>query len=167
MKKQSVLKYFEYRIQPPAMTLAETSGKHVAIQHMPLMKVAFDFEKGKMKLEGDWHFMINANKHNETNWFTGNRERVRIDASILPVFPINFDDPATDGLMLPLEGKINDGESIGDCSGLIVLDAKQDNKKSGVSEYRLSFYVYDLQYEYCEINFKLPVFNNLAESEIN
>lgn len=167
MKKQPILKYFEYKIQPPAMALTETSGKHIAIQHLPLMKVAFDFEKGKMKLEGDWNFMINANKHNETNWFTRNRERVRIDASILPVFPINLSDPAVDGLMLPLEGKINDGESIGNCNGLIVLDMQQGSNNSEAYQYQLSFYIYDLQYEYCEINFKLPVFNNLAQPEIN
>ena len=167
MKKQSVLKYFEYRIQPPAMALAQTGRKHIAIQHLPLMKVAFDFEKGKMKLEGDWNFMINVNKHNEANYFTQNRERVRIDASILPVFPINFCDPATDGLMLPLEGTINDGESIGDCTGLVVLDMLPGTGKPAMGQYQVSFYIYELQYEFCEIKFRIPLYPELDGGYFN
>lgn len=163
MKSALFLKQFEYAIPPSALALVSLKDNHIVAQFLQLMHVVFDFEDGIMKLEGNWQFMMSSNKHNEANWFTCHRDRVKIEAAIFPALPINLCDPASDGLVLPIEGNINDGESIGACSGLIVIDNVRGKDGLCSNQWNISFYIYDLQFDYCEISFRIPVY----QSEIN
>ena len=92
MKKQFLLREFRYSIPSAALVVSATKDNHVVAEHLPLMSVCFDFEKGEIKLEGDWQFMMATNKHNEANWFTCHRNRVKITADISGVSPINLCD---------------------------------------------------------------------------
>jgi hypothetical protein len=158
MKKPVLLKQFEYSILPSVFALAGAKKKCTVAEHLPLMKVAIDFENGNLKLEGDWHFMMVSNKHNEPNWYNYHKGRVQIETAIYDSFTINLADPGNDGLVFPLDGTIKEGGFLGSCSGLLVLDNVRGLNGLISDQWNISFYLYDLQFNDCEIKFKLPVY---------
>jgi hypothetical protein len=131
---------------------------HIVAKHLPLMKVVIDFENGNLKLEGDWQFMVASNKNNELGWLTYHGERVKLETDVSSSFAINLEDPRSDGLIFPLEGSIRDGNSLGLCSGLLVLDNVRDSYGLISDQWNISFYLYDSRADDCEIHFKLPVY---------
>ncbi|MEP7374273.1 MAG: hypothetical protein ABI675_12835 [Chitinophagaceae bacterium] len=167
MKKSSLLKQFNYSIPSSALVLTGMKQNHIAAEHLPLMNVAIDFENGILKLEGDWPFMIASNKHNEASWFGHHRERVKIETTIYPAFAIDLNDPESDGLVFPLEGNIKDGNQPGSCSGLLVIDNVRRNNGLIGNHWNISFYLYDAQFDDCEIKFKLPLYQTLFNENNN
>lgn len=167
MKKQMLLKQFEYAIPASALVVAGLKGKYVFAEHLPLMKANIDFENGTMVVEGDWQFMMAANRHNETSWFRYHRERVKIEMSLYPADAINMNDEGTDGLMCPLQGSIKDGSCIGECSGLLIVDNVRANNGLLSSHWDISFYIYDIVFDGAEIKFKLPVYIPGLNSKFN
>jgi len=141
MKKSSVLKQFKYLIPSSALVLAGMKKNYIANGHFPLMKVAIDFGNGVLKLEGDWQFMMAKNRHNEANWFSHHRKRVKIEAAIYPAMTLDLDDPESDGLVFSLEGKIKDGNHLGSCSGLLAVDNVRGNSGLIGNNWRISFYL--------------------------
>lgn len=158
MKKQLLLKQFEYSIPYSALVAAGVKSNHFFAEHLPLMKVTVDFENGKLKLDGDWRFMLAANKHNEASRFGCDRDRVKIETAIYPACVINLNDPYSNGLMFPLEGNINDGNSLSTASGLLILDNVTAGNGLMSNQWNTSFYIYDAAYNDCEIKFQLPVY---------
>jgi len=164
MKKQNLLKHFSYSIPAADLVFAELKGHHTAAEHLPLMKVAIDFENGLLRLEGDWQFMMTSNKHNEANWFTYHRERVKIETLICPALAINLNDPSSDGLVFLLEGSIKKSTCLSTCSGLLVIDKAYGSNDAISDQWNISFYLYDVQFDNCEIKFKLPVYGRKINS---
>ena len=163
MKKQLLLKQIEYFIPASPLAMAGLSKNHIAAEHLPLMKVSIDFENGSLKLEGDWQFMMASNKHNEASSFTYHRERVKIETAFYPAFAINLNDPYSDGLVFPAEGSIKESNCFGSCSGLLVIDNVRGSNGLIGNQWNISFYLYDLQFDFCEIKFRIPVY----DQEIN
>jgi hypothetical protein len=159
MKGQLLLKQIEYFIPASSLAMAGLNENHIAAEHLPLMKVNIDFENGVFRLEGDWQFMMASNKYNEASSFSYHRERVKIETAVYPAFAINLNDPYCDGLVLPLEGSIKDGNYLGSCSGLLVIDNVRRSNGLISNQWNISFYLYDLQFEYCEIKFIIPVYD--------
>jgi hypothetical protein len=156
MKKQILLKQFEYSI-PPSVNALTGIKRKVAGEHLSLMEIAIDFENGRLNLEGDWQFMMASNKQHEASWFSYHRERVKIETTIYPASAINLNDPCTDGLMFPLEGNIKDGMYLSACSGVLIVDNVRGNDDPISNQWNISCYIYDNQIDDCEINFNLPV----------
>jgi len=160
MKEQLLLKQFSYSIPASALVLSGLRKNYFVAEHLPLMKVAIDFENGNLKLDGDWQFMMASNKHNEASWFTYHRERVKIETVVYPALAINLDDPYSDGLLFLLEGSIKDGKDLGSCSGLLAIDNIRGGNGLIRDQWNIGFYLYDAQFNDCEIEFKLPVYIN-------
>jgi hypothetical protein len=158
MKKPILLKQFKYSIPPCVNTIAGIKKNHIVAEHLPLMKVVIDFENGNLKLQGDWHFMMASNKYNEVGCSNNHKERVQIEATIQASSPINLNNPQNDGLVFPMDGTIKDGNSLGSCSGLVVLDNVRGLNGLISDQWNISFYLYDQQFNDCEIKFKLPIF---------
>jgi len=167
MKKPVLLSQFEYSILPSVLALAGVNKNYIVDEHLPLMKVAIDFENGNLKLEGDWHFMMVSNADSEPNWCDYHKGRVQIETAIPDSLPVNLDDPRNNGFILPLEGTIKDGNYLGSCSGLLALDNARGLNGLIVEQWTISFYLYDLQFNDCEIKFKLPVFKPGADGYKN
>ena len=167
MKKPVLLKRFEYSILPSVVALAGVNKNYIVAEHLPLMKVTIDFENGKLNLEGDWHFMMASNTHSEPNWCDYHKGRVQIETGLTDSFTINLIDPRNDGFMFPMEGSIKDGNYLGSCSGLLVLDNVRALNGLISDHWNISFYLYDLQFNDCEIRFKLPIFITEADGNKN
>ena len=158
MKQSILLKQFEYSIPASSFAIAGLGKQYAIAGHLPLMKVFIDFEKGKLYLEGDWQFMIAANTHSKPGWSGYHRERVKIETAVYPAMSVNLDDHNSDGLVFPMEGIIQDGSIINSCSGLLVIDNIRSESGLISKNWNISFYIYDAQFDDCEIKFKLPLF---------
>ncbi|MFM9911175.1 MAG: hypothetical protein ACKVOW_17680 [Chitinophagaceae bacterium] len=167
MKQALLLKQFNYTIPASALALALVNKNHVVAEILPLMNVNIDFENGVLNLEGDWQFMIACNKHNEKNWLKYHRERVAIQVAIYADVEINLNNSYMDGLVLALEGSIKDGNCLSSCSGMLVIDNERGNNGLLSKEWFISFYLYDLQFEDCEIKFKLPLYQTTINETSN
>lgn len=155
--KQQLLRKFQYTIPSSAVTIAAGKENYFVAEHLPLLKVSINFEEGVLQLEGDWNFMMNANKHNDGKWFSYHRERVKVKMSINPATPVNLNDPFADGLIIPMEGSIKDEICFSACTGLLVIDHVSGKNDEYINQWDLSFYIYDNQFDGSEIRFKLPI----------
>ena len=167
MKKQLLLKKFEYTIPASAFALAVVNRKYIAPAHLPLMKVMIDFENGQLKLEGDWQFIMAANKHNDANCPGFHRERVKIETAFYSGLTLNLNDPYSDGLVLPLEGSITDRSFVNLCTGLLVIDNVRGSNGLISDQWAISFYLYDTQFDTGEIKFKLPLYQTMVDGSNN
>lgn len=154
------LKKFEYSIPSTSFIVAGLKENHFVAQHLSLMKVCIDFENKHLKLEGDWTFMIDSNRHNEDSWFRYERGRVKIETSIYSDGKINLNDPYSQGLVFPLKGFIKDANCISSCTGLLILDNVRKGNGRMSSQWNISFYLYDVLFDDCEIKFILPIYQS-------
>ena len=171
MKQNLVLNTFEYSIVPssvmmPDMCMNETG---FMLQQLPLLSVWIDFEKGVFKVEGDWHYMVASNKHSGASWYSFRKGRVKIEASLFKSFMVNVntEEYKNDGMVFPFKGTINDGNSPGNCSGLIVINDNNGGNCLLNNQWSILFCLYDCQFDSCEIIFKLPVYIHGMNADLN
>ena len=168
MKQHNLLGLFEYALMPASCHVAIVeSTNSCAAMHQSLMRVSIDFDKGKFFMEGDWPFLIASNRHSSSSWLAYHAGRVAIAATIYPAGNIDLEDDFNDGLICPLEGTINDFNSINSCSGMIILDKIRNNKRNPHHSWDISLYLYDYQVENCEITYKLPVYTKKGSDKFN
>ena len=165
MKDKLRLNNFEYSIVPSAM-IPETPVTDDAafVQQLPLLNVRVDFKKGIFNIEGDWKYMVAANRHAERNWYSFHKGRVKVEALLRRGLVINIDDQTTDGMVFPFKGKITDGNSTGSCSGLLVINNDEKDRNGHSS---IVLYLYHYQVDSCEIIFKLPVYAQGINADLN
>lgn len=162
MQQPILLKRFEYSIPPSAFAIAGLNQKHESATHLPLLTVHIDFEHGKLFVGGDWHFMVNSNSNNNRKWLNYHARRVVFETEISPVMAINLSDPKCDGLIFPIEGYLKDGLSAVNVSGLLIVENKRTKSGNMSNCWNISFYIYDYQFDVCEVKFKLPLYVNIA-----
>ncbi|MBS1908533.1 MAG: hypothetical protein JST03_01525, partial [Bacteroidetes bacterium] len=77
---------------------------------------------------------------------------------------IDLEEQGCNGLLFPFEGKINDGNMLCSCNGLIILDADYTQKPLNAVPWMLSIYLYDALVENFEIKLRLPLYYNTVSS---
>jgi hypothetical protein len=167
MQNPILLKQFEFSMPPAAFNLAGNTEDMDVPQHLPVMSVRIDFENGKLMLEGDWQFLVQSNKHNSSKWLMYHSSRVQIQTSIYPETTINLSTTDADGLVFPLEGFLRDENGLAGTSGLLIVDNEKNTKGAMSNWWNISFYLYDYQFDVCEIKYKLPLFVNNETDEMN
>ena len=78
--------------------------------------------------------------------------------AVYPALAINLNDPYSDGLVLLLKGSIKANTCFSVCSGLLLIDKGYGSNDPINDQWNISFYLYDVQFDNCEIKFKLPVY---------
>jgi len=78
--------------------------------------------------------------------------------AIYPTLTIDLADPYSDGLVFPMEGSIQDSIYDSSCNGLLIIDKVKDTKGQFYSYWNISYFIYDVQVDDCEIKFKLPLY---------
>lgn len=168
MEINTKLQQFEFAIMTPVSVMETIEQKNYnSICHLPLMRVTIDFAKGRLLLDGDWRFMVYANKHAQPEWLSHYKGRVTIDLSLYPAAVIDLSDPFNNGIVLPADGTIHGGNMMNSCSGLVILDRPSSSKKNGCHGWDITFYLYDDRKDECEIKFKLPVYLDNTEGTTN
>ena len=156
MKTPIFLKRYEYAI--PASPLAGQGMRkksHSARVKLPLLKVLFDFEAGCFRLEGNRHFISVANESDKPGGLNDPKGRIFIDAALQPIEPINLNDDINDGLTLPLEACIDDGQALNFCTGLLSVNKIRHSHGLG---WTITCSFRSLQFASCEFKLKLPVY---------
>ena len=158
MKQTIDLKQFEYSVLPSPIKLTDTNKIHKVSDRLPLMRVLIDFENGKLKLDGDWGFMISSNEYNETGAPDYNSERMQIETEIYGSSEVDLDQMESDSLTFFLDGNIKEGNSLICCSGLLTVEI--DSTMNGVfsNQWNVVLSIHDLDFQGFEVNFKLPIF---------
>jgi hypothetical protein len=167
MIKKILLRQFEYSIPPCVNTIAGIKQNHIVDEDLPLIKVVIDFENGNLKLEGDWHFMMSSNKYNEASCFNNHKERVKVETTIYASSPINLNATDKNGWIFPLDGTIKDADYLAACSGLLILDTVPSSAEQTGSQWNISLYLYDQQFDDCEIKFKWPLYTTTSNENRN
>jgi len=80
---------------------------------------------------------------------------------IYPACAINLNDTESEGLVFPLEGRINDGHFSSSCTGLLVVD------RIIGGQWTISIYLYDARFDDCEIKFKFPLYQTFINEKTN
>ncbi len=169
MIHQSLLHQFDYSIPASSETYAgplKGCGKNLA-GHLPLLKMKINFSTGTMSIEADWRFIAREELLHNSGLFTNYRERIMIQGIINSSIEINLAENNCDGLLFPIEGKLNDGSIICTCTGLIILEAARNNNFKSFTKWMLNIYLYDALVENFEIKLKLPLFYASASSHNN
>ncbi len=166
MNNQTRLNQFSYSIPASAVAVAGIKGDCPIADHLPVVKILIDFVDGKLLLEGDWRYMVAVNKHNENRGIKYHRERVKIAMDIEPVEPVNLNEKTSDGLLYLLKGNIRDNNYKGACTGFLVIENVRRSKQLS-NHWDISFYIYDTQFDDCEITFKLPLYTIKTDSALN
>ena len=169
MIHQSLLHQFDYSIPATSETYAgplKVCGKKLA-SHLPLLKMKIDFLTGTMRIDADRRFIAREELHHNSGFFTSYRERVMIEAIINSSIEINLAGNICDGLLFPVEGKINDGSIICSCTGMIILEAGCNNNIIHFNTWMLNIYLYNALVENFEIKLKLPLYYASVSSHNN
>ncbi|MEP6750174.1 MAG: hypothetical protein ABJB86_20715 [Bacteroidota bacterium] len=170
MKAPILLKTYAHSIFSSELTMVKDTlkiGNQYDIDTASLA-VEIDFEKGTFSIEGDWHLMINCNKHVQPEWLDYHTQRVNIAASIFPSCTIDLSDQDNDGAVFVLEGSIKDDENnLSTCSGLLILDKETVSNNLAADAWKISFYLYDNSNEDCEITLKIPVIAGWSDIGLN
>jgi len=124
MRHQLPLKRFEYCLADPGTTATgrNTRARRTFEMHFSLTSFEIDFEKASLSLVG---------------------ERIKLKASIFPGYGVDLTEATEEALIFSMEGILENGASIGTCSGLIVLQNIPEGDGRLGREWRLSIHLYD------------------------
>ena len=151
MEQQQLLRSFEYSILQTSVSF-------------PLVSVRIDFEHGNFLLEGSWKFMVASNKNVRQSRAARKRERVRVKSILYPSLSVDLADEKNENLCFTLDGIIQDDVILTTCTGMLTLEQIRYTDGSPTGEWILSFYLYNVIDQGCEINFRLPM---LPEQQYN
>lgn len=157
MKPVLPLKRYEYSIPAAPFVASALPGKNNKDfpEHRQLLRVVFDFENGRLRLEGDRRFIMATDESNEVDSLPSHKERLSIKATILPSMVINLNDERNNELVFALEVCINDKKLPDYCSGLMIVGKDWNGCEP---QWNIALYLYNFHASDCEIKFNLPVF---------
>ncbi|MBO9203943.1 MULTISPECIES: hypothetical protein [Niastella] len=135
----------------PSSTLRSSSKR------LPLLSLTLDFNNGSLNLDADWQYLMQLNGHSKREWFTRSRERVQIAMNIRGNQPVDLAEITEEGLLLPLDGILNDHYGAASCTGLLVIDTVGMYSGAVNNDWDISIYLYDRQQNNMEFKVKVPL----------
>jgi hypothetical protein len=161
MEHQQLLRSFEYSILHSEDVSPRKSffrrDKDRASASTPLVTVRIDFEHGNFFLEGSWKFMMASNKNVRQSRAARKRERVRVKSALYPSLPLDLADENNENFFFTLDGVIQDDAMLSSCSGMLIVQQIRYTDGGLTGEWMLTFYLYDVTENGCEIKFNLPM----------
>jgi len=159
MQKNNILSSFEYAVMPSMSSVAISHpAKNKNERYTPLWQVKMNFNDGDFLLTGNWHCIMASNTKAKPFRPSYHPGRVGIKADIFPG-EINLNDQKSDGLVLPINGILQDDESsVNSCSGLIQFHKSTASPEVNHYEWTISICLYNYQHENREINFHLQLY---------
>jgi hypothetical protein len=128
-----------------ALTGRKNAEEPSFAEPQPSLELTIDFHTGNLQLESDWQFINAMNIYHASNSLPDKMEKVKFDLAVCLT-------QSEDGLVLPLEGGVEDENFSGPCSGLLSID-----KIKGSNNLMLSIYLCDTRFYACEIKLELPI----------
>ncbi|RYZ49930.1 MAG: hypothetical protein EOP49_15130 [Sphingobacteriales bacterium] len=168
MKQILPLRTIEYNVPSPAESARSLSaGTRIQQEQAAnLLHVQIDFQTGQLQLEGNWDFIMGANRQAEQHWLGFHCERVRLTAALFPGEAIDLAGLTT-GAAFAVEGKLFDQDGEVDYSGLLLMDPAKENKSTGTKSWNVSLYLYNSESDDCEIKLKWPIYPAAMFADLN
>jgi hypothetical protein len=160
MKHSIPFKHFDYAI-PFADTHANRMGSGDGSSfdtHLPPLKVSIDFEKRELILEGKDFFERDSIQKPQPVVSNPDNARIRVKATIYSGFTMKLSEFTKDELVFSMDGILDDGKKIGNCSGLLVFSKPINRNGSEAGEYHLTIYLYDDSDDKGEIKLRLTMY---------
>jgi hypothetical protein len=158
MSNSNRLRQFHYSVSSSALAVSEENYPDQQVDQRPLLNVVIDFEKGDLLVEGFYTFIMAFNQQCQLHRYRPDAERLKIIASILPACTLDLEDPQINGTVCNLKGIISDEYSRSLCSGLLVIDTIGEKVGLYQQQWNIKLFIYDIQFDNCELQFKLPLF---------
>ncbi|HJW17376.1 MAG TPA: hypothetical protein VJ499_09650 [Flavisolibacter sp.] len=157
MENSNKLRQFHYSVSSSALAVSDNYIDQQA-DLRPLLNVVIDFEKGDLKLEGYYSFIMAFNQHYQLHRYRPKAERLNISASMHPACALDLQDPLSNGTVCTIKGIISDEQCVSLCSGLLVIDTIGEKVGLYQEQWNIKLFLYDIQFDNCELQFKLPLF---------
>jgi hypothetical protein len=140
------------------MAVSDENYLEQRANHRPLLNVVIDFEKGDLTLDGCYAFVMAFSQQDPWHRRRPKTERLKINVALDPACTIDFHDPLSNGTVCTLKGIISDEHGKSLCSGLLVIDTLGEKVGLYQEQWNIKFFLYDIQFDNCELQFKLPLF---------
>lgn len=161
MEQLVVFKKFFYFVPSSSCSLDLLKRRKIFSSKLPLLKLMVDFESGVLNLEGDWQYLIQWYCRKVPGGFNFYHDRIHIQAAILEAQAIDPAGSASDGLVLPLEGFIDDGADSSSCSGVLILD--KPAAANGNGEWDISICFNDLLRHEAQIRLRFTLVETASD----
>lgn len=160
MTQPHLLHQFEYTVPPSSLSIsgpAQRSFKAMA-DHANLLRVIVDFEAGEVIIEGDRKFILQTSAGNRDNVLSSSTERIIIQANLSSFKPLDLDDVNSVAFIFPLDGCIEDGDTVRTCTGMVAVDHVLNDLNNEIQNSFISIYIYDMESDDNEIMFRFPAY---------
>lgn len=125
-------------------------------KHLPLAQLTLDFENGSLLLKGDMEYLMALNSSPFHLQDAG--KRLIIEADIHPNKILDLATLDNQGAILSLTGIINDGSLITNCSGVLILQKRDQIMGSQLHGiWLMSLVLYEGMDATQEIRFDFPI----------
>jgi hypothetical protein len=158
MENSNRLRRFQYSVSSSALAVLEENLPEQHSDRRPLLNVVIDFEKGDLSLDGCYAFIMAFNQQDRLQRRRPKAERLKIHAALHPACSLDLHDPLSNGTVCTLKGIISDEHCRSLCSGLLVIDTMGEKLGLYQEQWNIKFFLYDIQFDNCELQFKLPLF---------
>jgi hypothetical protein len=158
MANSNRLRQFHYSVSSSALAVSDENFPDQQADQRPLLNVVIDFEKGDLSLDGVYAFIMSFNQQDQLHRYRPKAERLKISASMHPACSLDLHDPLVNGTVCTLKGIISDEQCRSLCSGLLVIDTIGEKLGLYQEQWNIKLFLYDIQFDNCELQFKLPLF---------
>lgn len=159
MEHQQLLRSFEYSILNADDINSRQSFHRLEGDRsstvFPLVNVKVDFEHGNFFLEGNWMFMMAFNKKVRLSRAARKRKRVKVESALYPSLPLDLAGEKSKNFQFTLHGIIQDDVAHDSCSGMLTVDQIKYTDGGPTGEWMLTFYLYNIVENGCEMTFNL------------
>lgn len=160
MKPQALLHLYEYATPDSRFVrtdpLKDSNGQ--VAECRPVIKAKIDFFNSRLRMEGDWQHMAALNGGSNRDSIFAHFGKVVIEAVLYPSSAVNLHDHRNDGLVFQLEGSIRDGHFLCLCSGLLVMENIRTSAALVSDSWNMCIYLYDTEFDECQLQIKLPLY---------
>ena len=167
MSNTNMLRQFHYSVASSALAISEEKYLNQRADHRPLLNVAIDFERGDLTLDGCYAFMMAFNQQDQLHRCRSKAGRLKINVVLHPACTLDLHDPLSNGTVCTLKGIISDESCKSLCSGLLVIDTIGEKVGLYKEQWNIGLFLYDIQFDNCELHFKLPLFLHAFNDNYN
>jgi hypothetical protein len=158
MKQQIPIRRFEYCTPEGGITTGARAVPDSRLFDIDfrLMTMDIDFERRTLSLEGISR-PVNDRRKKRRARSGPDGEFIKVFATICPGPGASLSGTDEDGLILSLDGVLEDSKTISSCNGLLTLQCAAEKPGWNGGEWRLTVYVYDDYNDQREINLNLTM----------
>lgn len=166
MDCKDVLRILEYSIGSATNKKAFVGNGSYRKITLPLAQVCVDFEDSKFSLECDMQFLIRYGSNQTHNLLRDCKRRAKVEMNIYPSFAIDLGFKAKRGLILLMNGTLQQGKERRDLEGELIIENIGKRSAQSTHAWQLSFWIID-KGKLMNLYYSIPVYFIEGSAELN